>query len=179
MCFSNRINWKKKNDNFIHVGNLFYKAFWRYFSSPFLILDCSLTYEWLHVTFLLKYDIVMIYCFYVKMEINKQMKWVMIKSPIYIFSHLLAKSSAHLATHQLGDANLLPFLPLDEDHHECRGTQGGTVKCGLAGDERAAEQPTLTALHTVFVRLHNNIVSELQLINGHWDEERLFNETRK
>ncbi|XP_030852379.1 peroxidasin homolog isoform X3 [Strongylocentrotus purpuratus] len=90
-----------------------------------------------------------------------------------------AKSSSRLATHQLGDANLLPFLPLDEDHHECRGTQGGTVKCGLAGDERAAEQPTLTALHTIFVRLHNNIVSELQLINGHWDEERLFNETRK
>ena len=37
----------------------------------------------------------------------------------------------------------------------------------------------LAALHTVLVREHNRIASLLETVNPHWDEETLYQESRK
>nr|AAB92243.1 ovoperoxidase [Lytechinus variegatus] len=71
-----------------------------------------------------------------------------------------------------------PLLPLDEEHKDCLFERVDR-KCGLAGDHRAAEQPGLTALHTLFLRMHNSIASSLVNINPSWDDDRLFEEARR
>ena len=45
------------------------------------------------------------------------------------------------------------------------------------GDLRVNEQPTLGAIHLLWVREHNRIAKELKNINGHWNDERLFQVT--
>nr|WOJ52302.1 peroxidase-like protein 5 [Halisarca dujardinii] len=51
--------------------------------------------------------------------------------------------------------------------------------CFRGGDLRANEQMALTAMHTTWVRYHNNLVRQLKKLNPTWDDERLFQETRK
>lgn len=44
----------------------------------------------------------------------------------------------------------------------------------LAGDHRCNENPTLTALHTIFVREHNLLAKELKKIFPSFNDEKLF-----
>ncbi|RXG62078.1 Chorion peroxidase, partial [Armadillidium vulgare] len=49
----------------------------------------------------------------------------------------------------------------------------------LAGDSRAVQQPSLTAMHTLFIRVHNRIASMLAALHSNYDDEKLFQEARK
>ncbi|XP_054258941.1 uncharacterized protein LOC128983605 [Macrosteles quadrilineatus] len=68
------------------------------------------------------------------------------------------------------------LLPEIYDHIECRSPD---KLCFIAGDARASEQPGLGSLHTIFMREHNRIVGELAVINPHWGDEVLYQETRR
>lgn len=49
----------------------------------------------------------------------------------------------------------------------------------LAGDHRANEHPVLTAIHTLFVREHNKLAEELKSVFPDWDDEQLFQTSKK
>ena len=49
----------------------------------------------------------------------------------------------------------------------------------LAGDSRVNELPTLGSFHILWLREHNRIARELKQINRGWDDEKLFQETRR
>ncbi len=59
------------------------------------------------------------------------------------------------------------------------------TNCFFAGDARANEQPTLTVLHTLFVREHNRVADRLRQLNTDgrnnrdgWSDERIYQEAR-
>ena len=44
---------------------------------------------------------------------------------------------------------------------------------------RVNEQVELTAIHTLWMREHNRVALRLHSINPQWDDERLFQESRR
>ena len=67
------------------------------------------------------------------------------------------------------------LLPLDPTITKCK-TKGG---CSLVGDVRGDENIALHSMHTLWVREHNRIATELKKLNAKWSGEKLYQETRK
>lgn len=71
-------------------------------------------------------------------------------------------------------------LLLDEEHQilakadNCKGSF-----CYFTGDGRGSFFPTLTLLHSVWVRYHNWIAKRLAKLNPHWNENRLYWESKR
>ncbi|XP_066559025.1 eosinophil peroxidase [Amia ocellicauda] len=60
-----------------------------------------------------------------------------------------------------------------------REESDNTSSCFMAGDSRANEQLGTVALHTLFLREHNRLATELHRINLHWSPNTLYQEARK
>ncbi|XP_052817904.1 peroxidase-like [Mya arenaria] len=73
-----------------------------------------------------------------------------------------------------GNKDLLPYAANDT----CRLSVYGQ-HCFAAGDSRVNVVPNLSSHHIMFVRLHNQLADRLAGINPAWDDERLFQESRK
>lgn len=76
----------------------------------------------------------------------------------------------------LSTDKLKELMPVTRANAECVTPNGF---CFHAGDQRASEQPGLTAIHTIFMRYHNYIVGQLAKENRHWNDERLYQQGRR
>lgn len=52
-------------------------------------------------------------------------------------------------------------------------------QCIRPGDARSGEQPGLLAIHHIMVAEHNRVAGELALMNGHWSDEKIYQEARR
>jgi peroxidase len=68
------------------------------------------------------------------------------------------------------------LLPLTTENQECKAKSGF---CFEAGDARNSEQPVLAALHTLWMRQHNQLAEELSRLNPQWSDETLYHESRR
>lgn len=51
--------------------------------------------------------------------------------------------------------------------------------CYIMGDERNTQSEWLSTIVLLHMRLHNNLANQLALINIHWNDEKLYKETRR
>uniref|UniRef100_A0A8C5LQI4 Eosinophil peroxidase n=1 Tax=Leptobrachium leishanense TaxID=445787 RepID=A0A8C5LQI4_9ANUR len=86
-----------------------------------------------------------------------------------------------MAINQNFTDNGLPYLPFQTDGEDfCVLTNKSSgIPCFVGGDPRVSEQPGLTAYHTVFVREHNRIATDLRRLNPSWSGPKLYQESRK
>jgi len=83
------------------------------------------------------------------------------------------------------DGNLLPYNTIDGQLNSAidpnapsmAGDGSGANKVFVAGDVRANEQPGLTSLHTLFIREHNRICT--QLVGQGLNDEQIYQLARK
>nr|CAD7194069.1 unnamed protein product [Timema douglasi] len=78
---------------------------------------------------------------------------------------------------EYGLKDLLP-LKLDIPDEGCT-RPNRSMYCFEGGEIRVNEQLVLTCMHTLMAREHNRVASGLGQINPHWDDETLYQETRR
>ncbi|XP_063837290.1 peroxidasin [Ostrinia nubilalis] len=77
-----------------------------------------------------------------------------------------------------GKKPLLPTIGINA--MDCRrNLEESNRNCFVAGDIRANEQIGLAAMHTIWMREHNRIASQLKALNPFWDGDKVYHEARK
>ncbi|MEZ4754122.1 MAG: peroxidase family protein [Bdellovibrionota bacterium] len=86
-----------------------------------------------------------------------------------------------LRTFQGGKLKTSPggFLPLNDGSQINAGPAPFSKKMYVAGDVRANEQVALTAMHTLFLREHNRLAEDLAITNPEWNDEQIYQRTKK
>ena len=79
----------------------------------------------------------------------------------------------------LGLKDLLPMNTAEPEKGCERKGHPRNAFCFDAGDERANEQLPLTVTHTILLREHNRIADYLASTNPYWDDEKIYQETRR
>ncbi|XP_066936976.1 peroxidasin homolog [Clytia hemisphaerica] len=96
-------------------------------------------------------------------------------SQIYGHNEALARSLRRLDGTGKLKTRSGDLLPLKQLTTPCDLLEG----CSLAGDIRADENIALHSMHTTWVREHNRVATKLRQFNYHWNEEKLYQESRK
>jgi hypothetical protein len=99
----------------------------------------------------------------------------MIYGTSYRVMKSLRKNSGGLMLMDSLSPDNITVLPVSDDPTLCHTDD----KCYRSGDSRVNSHPYLLALYTVWVKEHNRIAGKLALINPHWNDETLFQETRR
>ncbi|XP_053698672.1 myeloperoxidase [Sabethes cyaneus] len=74
------------------------------------------------------------------------------------------------------------LLPISTDKNDgCNEDEMNAIGkyCFESGDPRANENLHLTSMHLIWARHHNSLATELKKVNPDWDDEHLFQETRR
>lgn len=71
------------------------------------------------------------------------------------------------------------FLPLKQNDTNCQLPKNSQMKCFLGGDSRVNEVTDLAVLHAAFLREHNRIAKELSRLQPSWNDEKLYQETKR
>lgn len=74
------------------------------------------------------------------------------------------------------------LLPVNEDPKDGCNEADENAKgryCFDSGDARSNENLHLTSMHLLWARHHNFLANGLKNLNPHWDDERLFQESRR
>jgi len=68
-----------------------------------------------------------------------------------------------------------------DDHNGCNRPEMAALNqyCFKSGDARVNQFIGLTAMNQVWMREHNRVTDFFIKINPHWDDERLYQETRR
>ncbi|XP_067144092.1 uncharacterized protein [Centruroides vittatus] len=69
------------------------------------------------------------------------------------------------------------LLPPEEDYFDCMNNE--RQKCFVSGDVRVNENVGLMVMHTIWMREHNRIAHNLADLNPHWNDDHLFEESRR
>ncbi|XP_071041833.1 salivary peroxidase/catechol oxidase [Parasteatoda tepidariorum] len=85
-------------------------------------------------------------------------------------------SSGRLNTRQTPFGEILPHASSNKTLF-CPANE--IEKCFLSGDERVNQHTMVICVQTLLVRLHNTIHDKLFGLNPHWDNETLYQETRR
>lgn len=70
-------------------------------------------------------------------------------------------------------------LPMASPKYESCRSANKAFPCFFSGDSRINENPGLTLMHVLFLREHNRVAAELKHLNPHWNDEKLYQETRR
>ena len=69
------------------------------------------------------------------------------------------------------------YLPKSFD--QCSNDWNSTLACFKAGEIRTSENLGLTGVQTLFMREHNRIAASLATLNPSWNDQTIFDETRR
>ncbi|KAA0193393.1 hypothetical protein HAZT_HAZT002937, partial [Hyalella azteca] len=79
-------------------------------------------------------------------------------------------------------SSLVKFYPsLSSSHFKLcpRLALSDSLVSFVPGDGRANEQPGLTSLHVLFMRVHNAVAAQLASLNPGWSSDRVYQESRR
>jgi len=71
------------------------------------------------------------------------------------------------------------FLPFSNTSNGCSIPKDLQLKCFVAGDGRINEVTDLAVMHAVWLKEHNRIADILSKLNPEWNDEILYQETRR
>lgn len=74
------------------------------------------------------------------------------------------------------------LLPISTDLNDGCNREEEAKKgkyCFLAGDSRANENLHLTSIHLIMARQHNRLASNLSILNPKWQDEKIYQESRR
>ncbi|XP_021945035.1 peroxidase [Folsomia candida] len=119
-------------------------------------------------------------------QLNKQTSFID-ASHIYgvtpeISASLRVKDPQKLGQMMLDDLDGIYLLPSTNETSKCisdRDDMSSSESCFRSGDDRVNDLMSVTAMITIWVRHHNRVAETLSGLNKHWDDEKVFQETRR